>query len=246
MSGHSKWASIKHQKAVTDKKRSNVFTKLANNISVAARGGGDPTMNYSLRLAIEKAKEANMPKDNIERAIKRGTGELGGAAATEDLYEIYGPAQTAILVETFSDNKNRTSGEIKAVINKLGAKLASANAVSYLFSHLGELKVSLDGQGIGGRNANLLHEEIEMKIIESGAENYEQIEDGYLVYCKPNELKQISDNLISAGLKVTSSELVWVPKETIEVNEEESDKVIRLLETLDDLDDVKNVSSNLG
>ena len=237
MSGHSKWASIKHQKAATDKKRSNTFTKLANNISVAARGGGDPTMNYSLRLAIEKAKEANMPKDNIDRAIKRGTGELGGAAATEDLYEIYGPAQTAILVETFSDNKNRTSGEIKAVINKLGAKLASANAVSYMFSHLGELRISLEGQG---------SEEIEMKIIDSGAQNYEQIEDGYLVYCKPNELKQISDNLISQGLKVTSSELVWMPKETIEVNDEESAKVIRLLETLDDLDDVKNVSSNLG
>lgn len=237
MSGHSKWASIKHQKAVTDKKRSNIFTKLANNISVAARGGGDPTMNLSLRLAIDKAKQANMPKDNIERAIKRGTGELGGAAVSEDLFEIYGPAQTAILVETFSDNKNRTSGEIKAVINKLGAKLASANAVSYMFDHKGELTVSLDGQS---------SDEIELKIIESGADDYEKIDDGYLVYCKPKELKHVSDALIAAGLKVETSELVWVPKETLEVSEEESAKVLRLLEALDDLDDVKNVSSNLG
>ncbi len=237
MSGHSKWASIKHQKAATDKKRSNVFTKLANNISVAARGGGDPAMNYSLRLAIEKAKGANMPKDNIERAIKRGTGELGGASISEDLFEIYGPAQTAILVETITDNKNRTSAEIKAVINKMGGKLASANAVSYMFDRKGEIKVSIDGQG---------EEDLELKIIESGAEDYQLIDDGYLIYCKPNELKQVADILLDQGLKVESSELVWLPKETISVPEEDSAKVIRLLEALDDLDDVANVSSNLG
>jgi YebC/PmpR family DNA-binding regulatory protein len=237
MSGHSKWASIKHQKAVTDAKRSNLFTKLANNISVAARSGGDPTMNFSLRLAIDKAKGANMPKDNIERAIRRGTGELGGAIISEDLFEIYGPAQTAILVETFSDNKNRTSAEIKAVLNKLGGKLASANAVSYLFDHKGEMKI-----GLGGQSAD----EIELKIIEAGAEDYEQIDTGYLVYCKPNELKQVSDALNSQGLKVESSELAWVPKETLVLDEEGSEKVVKLLESLDDLDDVKNVSSNLG
>ncbi len=237
MSGHSKWASIKHQKAVTDARRSNLFTKLANNISVAARNGGDPTMNFSLRLAIDKAKQSNMPKDNIERAIKRGTGELGGAAISEDLFEIYGPGQTAILVETITDNKNRTSAEIKAVINKLGGKLASANAVSYMFDRKGEIKVSLDGQG---------REDVEMKIIDSGADDYEEVENGYLIYCKPNELKAVSDSLAAEGLKLETSELVWIPKETVLPGEEQSAKVIRLLESLDDLDDVRNVSSNLG
>ena len=235
MSGHSKWASIKHQKAVTDKKRSNVFTKLANNISVAARGGADPEMNYSLRLAIEKAKQANMPKDNIERAIKRGTGELGGAAISEDLFEIYGPAQTAILVEAITDNKNRTSAEIKAVLNKLSGKLASANAVSYLFDRRGEIKVGIVGQ---------VKEELELKIIESGADDYQEIDDGYLIYCKPNELKQVVDHLNNSGLKIESSELVWLPKETIELNEEDSSRVVKLLEALDDLGDVKEVYTN--
>lgn len=233
MSGHSKWATTKHQKAAADAKRSNLFTKLANNISVAARQGGDPSMNFQLRLAVDKAKAANMPKDRIDRAIKRGTGELGGAKAEEVTYEIYGPHSTAVIVEAFTDNKNRTAGEIKAVLNKLGGKLAGSGAVSYLFERKGELSV----RG---------NEELEMAIIDSGAEDYQTVDGGFLVYTKPELLKTVMDSLKSSGSIIENSGLVWEPKTTVDANEENSQKVIRFLESLDDLDDVTSVSSNLG
>ena len=234
MSGHSKWATTKHQKVRTDSKRSNLFTKLANLISVAARSGGDPTMNFSLRLAIDKGKAANMPKDNIERAIKRGTGELGGQRIEEELYEAYGPSGTAILIEATTDNKNRAVAEIKSVLNKFGAKLAGSGAVSYLFERKGVIKVK-SGQD----------EEKELEIIESGAEDYEKIDDGYLIYTKMEDLKAIQDKL-SSGFEVESAELSWEPKDTISLDDEKTDKLLKLMETIDELDDVSNVSSNLG
>lgn len=239
MSGHSKWATTKHQKAAADKKRSNLFTKIANLISVAARSGGDPTMNFTLRLAIDKAKAANMPKDNIERAIKRGTGELGGQRIEEELYEVYGPSGTAILIEATTDNKNRAISEIKAVLNKLGGKLASSGAVSYLFERKGAIKSS-------HISAISDQEETEMKIIDAGAEDYEKVEDGYLIYTKMDGLKSVQDKLAEVGFKIESAELSWEPKTTVELSEEDSQKVIKLLEALDELDDVSNVSSNLG
>ncbi len=235
MSGHSKWATTKHQKAATDKKRSNLFTKLANLISVAARSGGDPTMNFSLRLAIDKAKAANMPKENIDRAIKRGTGELGGQRVEEELYEVYGPSRTAILIEATTDNKNRAVAEIKTILNKAGSKLASSGSVAYLFLRKGVIKTS------GDRG-----EETELKIIDSGADDYEKIEGGYLVYTKMENLRLVSDALTNGGFEIESAELSWEPKDTVTLSEEESEKVIKLLESLDDLDDVSNVSSNLG
>ena len=236
MSGHSKWATTKHQKARTDSKRSNLFTKLANLISVAARGGGDPTMNFSLRLAIDKAKTANMPRDNIDRAIKRGTGELGGARVEEIIYKAYGPQGTAILIEALSDNKNRSAAEIKAVLNKLGGKLASSGAVAYQFERKGIIKAksSLDEEGA------------ELAIIDSGAQDYEKIGDGYLISTKMEELKTVQDKLVTAGFQVESADLSWEPKETVVLDEEQSEKVIKLLEALDDLDDISNVNSNLG
>lgn len=235
MSGHSKWATTKHQKAATDKKRSNLFTKLANLISVAARSGGDPTMNFQLRLSIDKAKSANMPHDNIERAIKRGTGELGGQKIEEELYEVYGPSGTAILIEAATDNKNRAVSEIKSVLNKSGSKLASSGSVAYLFSRKGVVKV-----------ATVQNEEKELEIIDSGADDYEKIESGYLIYAKMENLRSVSDSLTKSGFKVESAELSWEPKDAIALSDEESQKVINLLESLDDLDDVSNVSSNLG
>jgi len=235
MSGHSKWATTKHQKAVVDKKRSNLFTKLANLISVAARSGGDPTMNFSLRLAIDKAKAANMPKDNIDRAIKRGTGELGGQRIEEELYEVYGPSGTAILIEATTDNKNRASAEIRSVLNKYGGKLAGSGAVSYLFEQKGIIKA--------GSEQN---EEKELKIIDLGAEDYEKIESGYLVYTKTENLKATQDKLSESGFEIESAELTWEPKDTVSLSDEQSEKVIKLLEALDELDDVTAVSSNLG
>jgi len=246
MSGHSKWASIKHQKATTDARRSNLFTKLANNISVAARGGSDAEMNYSLRLAIEKAKSANMPKDNIERAIKRGSGELGGAQIENITYEIYGPSGSAILAEALTDNKNRTSADIKSVLNKLGGKLASSGAVSYLFQRKGIISVSLDGRGIGGWNANLHSEDVELKILDSGADDYLENENGFLIYTSADNLHEVCEKLEKSGLEIRSREIALEPKETVELEEEDSGKVIKLLEALDELDDITEVNSNLG
>ena len=241
MSGHSKWATTKHQKAAADAKRSNLFTKISNMISVAARAGGDPTMNFQLRLSIDKARSANMPKDKIEKAIKRGTGELGGARIEEILYEAYGPTGTAILIEVLSDNRNRAASEIKSVLNKLGGKLAGSGAVSYLFERNGEIRIK-DGSLDSARGK----EKIEENIIDSGAQDYERIDDGYLVYCAPNELSNVKNSLHESGLEVQSADLVFKPKTTVDLDEEASTKVIKMLHALDDLDDVANVSSNLG
>lgn len=237
MSGHSKWATTKHQKAITDAKRSNLFTKLANNISVAARFGADPAMNFSLRLAIDKAKAANMPKDNIERSIKRGTGELGGSQIENVTYEIYGPSGSAILAEALTDNKNRTSSEVKAVLNKFGGKLAGSGAVAYLFDKRGVISLSLDPQS---------KDEVELKILDTAAEDYQPTDDGFIIYTKPSELSQVSQALEAAGLKIDDKQISLEPKETIELAEDQSDKVIKLLQALDDLDDVTEVNSNLG
>jgi YebC/PmpR family DNA-binding regulatory protein len=237
MSGHSKWATTKHQKAATDAKRSNLFTKIANLISVSARHGGDPTMNFQLRLAMDKARAANMPKDKIERAIKRGMGELGGAIIEEVMYEAYGQGGTAILIETLTDNRNRTSAEIKAILNRLGGKFAGAGSVAYLFERKGEIRLSTKGRA---------QEEVELIILDSQAEDYLAIDDGFLVYSRPEDLAKVRDQLMKAGLEVAGAELVWQPKTTTEISQDDSIKVIKLMETLDDLDDVSNISSNLG
>lgn len=237
MAGHSKWASIKHKKAATDKKRSNVFGKLANAITVAARSGQDPSMNPNLQMAIDKAKSFNMPKDNIERAIKRADKGADGNQLEEVVYEIYGPSGVAILATALTDNKNRTTAEVKAVLNKLNGKIASSGAVQFLFAQRGVIEISIDGQG---------KEAVELKIIESGADDYGEIEGGYLVYSDPKLVKAVADKLKESGLKVASYQLAMEPKEMIELEGEDSDKVVKLLEALDDLDDVNDVNSNLG
>lgn len=237
MAGHSKWAQIKHKKASTDKKRSNLFGKLANAITVAAKAGSDPTMNPALQMAIDKAKSENMPKDNIVRAIARGSGSGSDLQVEEIIYELYGPSGVAILVVALTDNKNRTTAEVKAVANKLGGKIASAGAVNFLFDQKGLVRLGIDGRG---------SEEVELTIIDSGAEDYEKTDDGYLVYTQPKQVKQVSDKLSGQGFKVLGIELVMEPKETIKLPEQEAQKVIRLLEALDDLDDVVEVNSNLG
>lgn len=236
MSGHSKWATTKHQKAVTDARRSSLFTKIANLISISARSGGDPSMNFQLRLAIDKARAANMPKDKIERAIKRGTGELGGEQIEEVVYEAYGIAGTAIVIEALTDNKNRTSAEIKGVLNKFGGKLAETGSVSYLFSRKGLIRAEAD----------TLQDEAEMLIIGSGADNYQTSDDIYLIYSHPEKLYVVKNFLENNGFVVKSAELVWEPNITIELDDEQSQKAIKLLEALDELDDVSAVSSNLG
>lgn len=237
IAGHSKWAQIKHKKASTDKKRSNLFGKLANTITVAARSGTDPSMNPSLQMAIDRAKSENMPKDNIERAITRGGGSASGIQVEEMTYEIYGPSGIAILAMALTDNKNRTTAEVKAVINKFGGKIAGSGAVNFLFDQKGLMRVSIDGRG---------SENIELVIIDSGAEDYQKVGDEYLIYTKPKEVKETADRITGQDLKIISSELVMDPKETVSLPEEEAGKVIKLLEALDELDDVVGVNSNLG
>lgn len=237
MAGHSKWASIKHKKATTDKKRSNVFGKLTHAITIAARLGENPQMNHELRLAIEKAKAENMPKENIKRAIAKGSSAGGADNIKAVTYEIYGPEGIAILAMAITDNNNRTLGEIKGVLNKHTGKLAASGSVSYLFERKGIVSISIEGHS---------PDDVEMKIIDSGADDYEKTENGYLVYTDPAKTTKVLEKFKESGIKIITSELVMEPKETVKLPDDESDKVVKLLEALDELDDISEVNSNLG
>lgn len=238
MSGHSKWAGIKHKKAAADALRGNVFTKLANNITVAAKqGGGDPTLNPSLRLAIEKARNANMPKDNIERAIKRGTGELGGAAVEELLYEGFGPGNIAILVEALTDNRNRTNADLKTIFNKNGGRIAEGGGVAYQFTSKGVIRLDIDGRD---------NERFEEAVIESGADDY-RLGDGYaVVFVDGGRLHQVKDELEKAGFSTISAKIERVPNLPVEISDDELEKAARLLDALEENDDVTSVYTNLA
>lgn len=239
MSGHSKWSSIKHKKAITDAKKGKSFTQVANMIALAARqGGGDVKMNFSLRLAIDKAKAVNMPTSNIDRAIKRGTGEGGTTRIEEFVYEGYGPSGTAILVETASDNKNRTVGDIRAAFTKHGGSLGNSGSVSYLFDQKGQLTIGLSGQ-------KLTKDEIEMVILDSGADDFEENEDQIIVYTKSNELSAVKNNMESKGINFDNAELSFVSKnEVIVKDKNKAESILKLMDTLESLDDVVSVHSN--
>ncbi|PIZ00135.1 YebC/PmpR family DNA-binding transcriptional regulator [bacterium (Candidatus Howlettbacteria) CG_4_10_14_0_8_um_filter_40_9] len=241
MSGHSKWASIKHKKGAADAKKGKVFTKIAANIYSAARqGGGDADKNFRLRLAIDQAKAANMPSANIDRAIKKGTGELGGAAVEEILYEGYGPSGTAILIEAATDNRNRTSGEVRTAFTKSGGSLGESGSVGYLFEKKGQVQLAASKQELKG-------EDLELAIIDSGAEDFEENDEEILIYTKPNELMQVVKYLKDSGVKVDSAELTYIPKTEVNIDDKEkAKKVLNLMDTLEDLDDVLNVSSNFN
>lgn len=233
MSGHSKWSTIKRQKGAADAKRSGIFTKLANLITIAAReGGGDPGANFKLRLAIEKAREANMPKDNIERAIKRGTGELGGAALEDITYEAYAPGGVALLIQAMTDNRNRTVAAIKSILNKYNGKLAESGSVGYLFQQRGVM------QGVGNNP--------EEAIIESGADDYEQNEDGsFIVYTAPRDTMAVAKALQESGLEVSDIELAMEPISTVTIGDQKvAQQLVTIMEQLEELDDVGNVFSN--
>ena len=245
MSGHSKWSQIKHQKGTADARRSNLFSKLANAIAIAARSGADPASNFQLRLTIEKAKAANMPKANIERAIARGSGKEGGPGLEEILYEAYGPGGTAILIEAVTDNRNRTTSEVKSVLSRLGTKLAEAGGVKYLFEKKGEVKIHANSRELG-RESTREKEEAELAIIESGAEDYQAVEKGYLIYAVPTELNQVKNNLENAGFTVEEIGFSWEPKQPVSVDETTREKIVKLLLGLEELEDVTAVHSNFS
>src|SRR3972149_5382544 len=249
MSGHSKWASIKHKKAIVDAKKGNSFTRLANAVSAAPRqGGGNPDKNFRLRLALDQAKAANMPAANIERAIKRGTGEGGGAKIEEIIYEGYGPGGTAILVEAATDNRNRTSSEVRSTFTKYGGSLGESGSVAYIFDKRGQVQLTLlrkatEGQAISA--LQLPREELELAIIDSGAEDFEESEEEILVYTNPNKLMSVQSSLKEAGIKIDSAELLYVPKMEVKISDKEkAKKILNLMDALEGLDDVASISTN--
>ena len=246
MSGHSKWKTIKRQKGVTDAKRSQVFTKFGHEIAVAARQGGpDPESNPRLRLAIDRAREQNMPKDNIERAIKRATGEGAEAAIEEAVYEGYGPGGIAILVHALTDNRNRTVSEVRNAFAKAGGNLGEAGSVSWLFDTRGVISIDVSrGDVTRGEASGLDPDEIALRAIDSGADDV-QVDDGTVeIYTKPEALDAIRRALSESGVPVASAEISQVPKSTITLDARQAEQTLRLLDSLDSLDDVQRVASN--
>jgi len=234
MSGHSKWSTIKRQKAATDAKRGAVFTRLGNQIAIAARSGSDPTMNPGLAMAIEKAKAANMPLSNIERAIQR-VSDKSAAQLQEVLYEGYGPGGVAVLVECATDNLNRTYPEVKHAFTKTGGNIAEKGAVAFQFTRKGVIRVK-------GSSEDIL-----LQVLDAGAEDASEEGEETIVYTDPKELAKVRDNLREAGLEVIDAELTYAPVNTVSIdNEEVMAKVERLMDTLDELDDVVNTHVNLA
>lgn len=239
MSGHSKWAGIKHKKAATDAKKGKEFTKAAAMITIAAKqGGGDPKMNFALRLAIDKAKAVNMPAANIERSIKKGTGELGGSTPEELVYEGYAQAGVAVLVEAMTDNRNRTASEVRSVFTKYGGNMGESGSVAYLFDQKGQIYLNAKDQ-------KLLPDEMELAIIESGAEDFDLLDVVYTVTTRPVDLQSVKESLESAGAKVDDAEFAFIPKTEIKVEDEiVAGKIIKLVNALEELEDVTAVHAN--
>lgn len=227
MAGHSKWAKIHRGKAIEDAKRGAIFTKLGNAIAIAARGGDDPDLNFSLRLAIDKAKQSNMPANNIQRAIDRGSGKLGGDQIQEVMYEGYGPGGSAILVECATDNINRTYPAVRLAFTKHGGNMAEKGAVSFQFSRKGVITV----KGTG--------EEQLLTILDSGAEDAEESDGETIVYTDPKKLAEVRDKLKEAGMEITEAELSYVPNNLITIDDEATaGKITRLMDALDEIDEV--------
>ena len=236
MSGHSKWASIKHKKAVVDSRRGQQFTKLARAITVAARdGGGDPAANAPLENAVRKAREASMPKENIERAIAKGTGEGGEAAAIESvLYEGYGPGGVALLVEALTDNRNRTSADVRHALSKNGGNLGEPGSVAYLFEKKGAIVI----------DATRYSEDDLMVAVEAGAEDISTDDDVFEVVTEPTEFAAVLAALEAAGVAIESAELAYRPSSLVPVDEHKATSLMRLIEVLEELDDVDAVHAN--
>jgi YebC/PmpR family DNA-binding regulatory protein len=236
VSGHSKWAGIKHKKAVVDAKRGQAFTRASREITIAAKeGGGDPVGNFRLRLAVTRAREINMPADRIDAAIKRGTGELKGDSLEELRYEGYGPAGVAIMVDAFTDNRNRTSAALKHIFSKYGGNLAESNAVAWLFERKGV--ISADA---GARDPD----DVGLAAIEAGAEDIQVDGASVEVSTAPADFERVRQALEAAGVRIENAELTMQPKQTVEVGEDRATAVLRLLEALEEDDDVQQVYAN--
>jgi len=237
MAGHSHWAQIKHKKAKVDAQRGKLFSKLIREIIVATRlGGPNPEFNPRLRTAIEQAKKANMPWENIERAIKKGSGELGGEQFEEVIYEGYAPGGVAVMVLATTDNRNRTTSEVRHVFTKHGGNLGASGCVSYLFERKGYIEVPAK---------EISEEELLEKAIEAGAEDVQPGEEVHIIYTAPEELYEVKENLEKLGVPIEKAQITWKPISTVQINDEETaQKVIKLLNALEELDDVQQVIAN--
>ncbi len=237
MSGHSKWATIKHKKAATDARRGKLFTQLAREITIAAReGGGNPEFNFTLRLAIDKAKASNMPKENIERAIKRGTGELKGEDLVEVTYEAYAPYGVALLIQVLTDNRNRSIADLRRVLTRQGGSIADAGAVAWQFERKGYVAIAPNGV-----DANKIFE----VAVDAGADDVVISENLIEVFSSPDSFQEVRQALADLGVEFETAELSMIPTNTLSLGEEETLKVMGVIEALEELDDVQQVYSNL-
>ena len=236
MAGHSKWKQIKHYKAATDAKRGAQFTKLIREITMAAKlGGGDPAGNARLRTAIETARAASMPKENIERAVKKGTGDLEGVDYQDITYEGYGPGGVAILIFALTDNPTRTVADIRHKLSRGGGNLGATNSVAFMFDRKGQLYVDATAYG---EDATL------EKALEAGAEDFASEGEQYVITTEPNALHEVKSALEAAGVTVTEAEVAYIPKNTVQVSGDTATQLLKLLESLEDLDDVQKVAAN--
>jgi YebC/PmpR family DNA-binding regulatory protein len=237
MSGHSKWSTIKRKKGVADARRGQLFTKLAREVEIAARDGGDdPSMNFRLRLAIDRAKQGNMPNDNIERAILRGTGELKGQSIEEINYEGYGPQGTALLVEVLTDNRNRAVSEVRSIFSRHGGNLGETGCVAWLFERKGYISlVPQDDEA----------EELALMAIDAGADDVRVDKDLVEVFTRQEDLQEVKGALAEANISINSAELSWIPKSMVQLDQKAALQNMRLIDELEELDDVRQVYSNL-
>lgn len=235
MSGHSKWATIKRKKAVLDSKRGKIFTKLIKEITIAARAGGDINGNPRLRLAVDNAKAQNMPMDNIERAIKKATGELEGVIYHELTYEGYGPAGVAVVVEVATDNKNRTVAEVRHLFSKNGAGMGETGSVAWMFDRKGIITLPAEGKK---------EDDVMEIVLDAGADDLTTEEDFFEVQTTIESFETVRRTLVDKKFTVENASLQWIAKNLIEVKGEDAEKVVKLIEALEDLDDVQNVFSN--
>lgn len=236
MSGHSKWASIKHKKAATDAKRGKIFTRYIKEITIAAKfGGGDPESNPRLRHAIDGAKSVNMPNDNIKKAIDRGTGELEGVNYEEITYEGYGPGGVAILVECLTDNKNRTVAEVRYTFGKYNGNLGESGCVSWMFSRKGVIIVGKD---------KVSEDDLMEIVLENGAEDMKEEDDGYVVFTTIEDFHNITEAIKSGNIEADSAELSMIPSTYVKLEEKQAAQMLKLFDKLEELDDIQNVWAN--
>ncbi len=236
MAGHSKWANIKHRKAAQDAKKGKVFTKIAKELTVAAKiGGGDPEMNPRLRVALDKARAANMPKDNVERAIKKGTGDGNESNFEQVNYEGYGPGGVAILIQTLTDNRNRTVSEVRSTLTKRGGSMGEAGSVAWIFEQKGIIQVKKD----------LVDEDtIMMLAIDAGAEDIQVENDVYEIICEPKEYWAVKEVLEENNIEIQFAEITMKPQNTVPLGKDDAEKLMKLIDYLEDLDDVQEVYAN--